>query len=71
MARYLFQAHYHGATLTDDIGEEFGTLREAEAHATVVANELGRNGAQDQQAVTVLVLSENGELLARSVAISN
>jgi hypothetical protein len=67
MARYLFQAHYHGA---DDIGEEFGTLREAEAHATVVANELGRNGAQDQ-AVTVLVLSENGELLARSVAISN
>ena len=70
MARYLFQAHYHGAMLTDDIGEEFGTLREAEAHATVVANELGRNGAQGQ-AVTVLVLSENGDLLARSVAISN
>ena len=70
MARYLFQAHYDGAALTDDIGEEFGTLREAEAHATVVANEPGRNGAQDQ-AVTVLVLSENGELLARSVAISN
>jgi hypothetical protein len=70
MARYLFQAQYRGATLTDDVGEEFVTLREAEAHATVVANELGRNGAEDQ-AVTVFVLSEDGELLARSGAASN
>jgi hypothetical protein len=63
MARYLFQTQYRGATLTDDIGEELPTLHEAEAHATVVANELGRNRTQ---AVTVFVLSENGELLARS-----
>jgi len=54
MTRYLFQAQYHGATLTDDIGEEFVTLREAEAHATVVAKELGRNRADDQ-AITVFV----------------
>jgi hypothetical protein len=70
MAHYFFQAQYHGAMLTDDIGEEFPTLHQAEAHATVVANELGRNSAQDQ-AVTVFVLGENGELLARSAAISN
>jgi hypothetical protein len=70
MARYLFQAQYRGSTLTDDIGEEFATLREAEAHAKVVAYELGRNAAQEQ-AVTVFVFSENGELLARSAAASN
>jgi hypothetical protein len=70
MARYFFQAQYHGALLTDDIGEEFPTLHAAEAHATIVANELGRNGAQDQ-AVTVFVLSEDRELLARSAAPSN
>jgi hypothetical protein len=52
MARYFFQAQYHGAMLTDDIGEEFPTLNEAETHATVVASELGRNSTQDQ-AVTV------------------
>jgi len=56
--------------MTSDIGEEFATLREAEAHAKVVAYELGRNAAQEQ-AVTVFVLSENGELLARSAAASN
>jgi len=70
MTRYLFQARYHGATLTDDIGEEFVTLREAEAHATVVAKELGRNRGGDQ-AITVFVLSEDGDLLARSSAASN
>ena len=70
MARYFFQAQYRGAMLTDDIGEEFPTLHEAEAHATVVANELGRNGAPNQ-AVTVFVLSEDGQLLTRSVAPSN
>ena len=70
MARYLFQAQYRGSTLTDDIGEEFATLREAEAHAKIVAYELGRNATQEQ-AVTVFLLSENGELLARSAAASN
>ena len=67
MTRYLFQTQYRGATLTDNIGEEFVTLREAEAHATVVAKELGRNRADDQ-AITVFVLSKDGELLARSSA---
>jgi len=46
MARYFFQAQYHGATLTDDLGENFGTLQEAEAHARGVANELGRNSSE-------------------------
>jgi hypothetical protein len=64
MTRYLYQAQYRGATLTDDIGEEFATLREAEAHATVVAKQLGRNHA-DGHAITVFVLSGDGELLAR------
>jgi hypothetical protein len=70
MAHYFFQAQYRGATLTDDIGEEFATLGEAEAHAMVVADELGRNSAEDQ-AITVFVLSEHGQLLARSGAASN
>jgi Domain of unknown function (DUF6894) len=70
MTHYLFQAQYRGSTLTDDIGEEFATLHEAEAHAAVVADELGRNGAEDQ-AIMVFVLSEDGELLARSGAASN
>jgi uncharacterized protein DUF6894 len=70
MTHYLFQAQYRGVTLTDDIGEDFSTLREAEAYATVVANELGRNDARDR-AVTVSVLSEDGELLARSAAIGH
>jgi hypothetical protein len=65
MARYYFQAQYRGALLTDDIGEEFPALHAAEAHATIVANELGRNVTQDQ-AVMVFVLSEDGELLART-----
>jgi hypothetical protein len=39
MDRYLFKAQYRGATLTDDIGEEFATLSQAEAHAAVVADE--------------------------------
>jgi hypothetical protein len=69
MAHYFFQAQYRGAMLTDDIGEQFATLREAEVHATVVANELARS-AQDH-AVTVVVLSGDGELLARSGAASN
>jgi hypothetical protein len=68
MAHYFFQAQYRGATLTDDIGEEFATLHEAEAHATVVAGELGRNSSQ---IATVFVLGEDGELLARSGAISS
>jgi len=70
MTRYFFQAQYRGATLTDDIGEEFATLNEAKAHARVVADELGRNTAEDQ-AITVFVLSEHGELLAGSGAASN
>ena len=68
MARYFFQAQYRGATLTDDIGEEFATLHEAEAYAAVVADELGRNSSQ---IATVFVLGEDGELLARGAAISN
>jgi predicted sugar kinase len=65
MARYLFQADYRGVTATDDIGEEFSTLQEAEAHAEIVANELGRNTSG---AVTVSVLNEDGILVTSGTA---
>ena len=43
MARYIFQANYHNGTIAiDDIGEEFATPQEAEAHG-IIAYELGRN----------------------------
>ena len=61
MARYYFQANYHGVTIVDDIGEDFPTLQQAEAHAAIVAKELGRN---DPQPVTVFVLSQEGIQLA-------
>jgi Domain of unknown function (DUF6894) len=60
MSHYFFQAQYRGSTLTDHIGEEFSTLQEAEAHAAVVAQELGRNGSE----AIVSVLGEDGKLLA-------
>jgi hypothetical protein len=28
MARYFFQVSYHGAMITDDVGEEFATVRQ-------------------------------------------
>jgi Domain of unknown function (DUF6894) len=68
MPRYHFQADYRGATAIDDIGEEFSTLQEAEAHAAIVANELGRNTSQ---AVTVSVLSEDGVLITSGIAAKN
>jgi hypothetical protein len=55
MARYFFQAEWRGALVTDDFGEEFRTLDEAEAHAAVVAHELGRNCPYG---IPVFVLSE-------------
>jgi hypothetical protein len=60
MTRFFFQADYLGATVPDDIGEMFPTLRDAEAHAAIVAGELSRNSAS----VTVFVLSEDGTVLA-------
>ena len=60
MPRYFFRAQYRGAMVTDDVGEEFPTLHEAEAHAAVVANELSRNNSH---AVTVFVLGHDGGLL--------
>jgi hypothetical protein len=67
MSRYFFQAHYHGATVVDDIGEEFATAQEAEAHAAVVANELGQN---DPRPVTVFVLTESVASMGRSYQFS-
>jgi len=61
MPRYFFQADYHGASVVEDIGEEFSTLQEAQAHAAVVAEELGR---YNSKAVAVSVLNEEGILLA-------
>jgi hypothetical protein len=40
MAKYLFQAHYRGVTVTDDEGDEFSSLQQAEAHAAIIAREL-------------------------------
>jgi hypothetical protein len=67
MARYFFRANYRGTSVNDDVGEEFSTLQDAEAHAAIVANELVRNSAQ---AVTVSVFSEDGILLAKAAAPS-
>jgi hypothetical protein len=61
MAHYYFQANYRGVTMVDEIGEDFPTLQQAKAHATIVAKELGRN---DPQPVTVFVLSQDGIQLA-------
>jgi hypothetical protein len=65
MARYLFQADYRGVTTTEDVGEEFSTLQEAEAHAAIVANELSRNSSD---AVAVSVLREDGTLVTSGIA---
>jgi hypothetical protein len=65
MARYFFRADYRNSSVNDDVGEEFSTLQGAEAHATIVANELVRNSTE---AVTVAVLSEDGILLAKAPA---
>ena len=65
MARYFFEAHYHGATVTDEIGEEFATLEKAEAYAALVARELARN---DSAKVTVNVLSPDRALLAKTAS---
>jgi Domain of unknown function (DUF6894) len=67
MARYFFRADYRGITVNDDVGEEFPTLPDAEAHAAIVANELVRNYSK---AVTVSVLSESGVVLAKAAAPS-
>lgn len=53
MARYYFQANYRGVTVVDEIGEDFPTLQQAKAHATVVAQELSRN---DPWPVTIFVI---------------
>jgi uncharacterized protein DUF6894 len=68
MARYFFPANYRGISVNDDVGEEFSTLQDAEAHATIVANELGHHSSQ---AVTVSVFSEDGTLLAKRRHLSD
>jgi hypothetical protein len=32
MAHYFFPANYRGISVNDDVGEEFSTLQDAEAH---------------------------------------
>jgi hypothetical protein len=65
MTRFFFQANYLGLTVADDIGEMFPTLRDAEAHAAIVASELSRNRPDR---VTVSVLSDDGTVLASTAA---
>ena len=64
MARYFFRADFGGVSVTDDAGEEFSTLQEAELHAATVANELARNGLKS---VTVSVLDEKGTSVAKAI----
>jgi Domain of unknown function (DUF6894) len=45
MTRYFFKANYLGVMVADDIGEMFPTLRDAEAHAAIVARDLSRKHA--------------------------
>jgi hypothetical protein len=65
MARYLSLPISMASTVTDDIGEEFSSLQEAQAHAEIVANELSRNTSD---AITVSVLSEDGVLVTSGIA---
>jgi hypothetical protein len=67
MARYYFQANYRGVTVVDEIGEDFPTLQQAKAHATVVAQELSRN---DPWPVTIFVLNQEGMQLASTATES-
>ena len=64
MTRFFFQANCNGVMVVDDIGEMFPTLRDAEAHAAIVASELSRN----RYPITVFVLSENGTVLTSTAA---
>jgi hypothetical protein len=66
MARYFFNARYHGVMIVDDVGEEFATAKEAETHAAVVAEELGRN---DRQSVSVSVHDQEGALISSKAAV--
>jgi hypothetical protein len=65
MTRFFFQANCNGVMVVDDIGEMFPTLRDAEAHAAIVASELSRNRPYP---ITVFVLSENGTVLTSTAA---
>jgi uncharacterized protein DUF6894 len=65
MGKYLFQAHYRGVTVTDDEGEEFSSLQQAEAHAATIARELARNS---DTGVTVCVLDPDRALLAKTAS---
>jgi uncharacterized protein DUF6894 len=67
MVRYFFRTDYRGIIVNDDLGEEFPTLPDAEAHAAIVANELVRKCSK---AVTMSVLSQNGIVLAKAPAPS-
>jgi hypothetical protein len=60
MTRFFFQANCNGVTIVEDIGEMFPTLRDAEAHAAIVASELSRNRPFP---FTVSVINENGTVL--------
>jgi len=55
-------------SVNDDVREEFSTLQDVEAHATIVANELGHHSSQ---AVIVSVFSEDGILLAKRRHLSD
>src|SRR5437868_467917 len=61
MTRFYFKADYsNGFAVTDEVGEEFGTLGEAILHARIVAHELSRNTTQR---LTLSVHDEDGTCL--------
>jgi hypothetical protein len=62
MPRFFFKADYgNGCTCMDETGEEFDTLEQAQAHASIVSDELGRNMPWR---VTVQVVDRQGGMLS-------
>jgi len=61
MLRFFLEADYGGTQCRDDEAVEFASIKQAEAHASLVAEELGRNNSK---AVSIFLTDENGERLA-------
>ena len=61
MLRFFLEADYGGSKCRDDEAVEFASIKQAEAYAVLVAEELGRNNSK---AVSIFLTNENGEHLA-------
>jgi hypothetical protein len=61
MCRFHLRVDYTGC-IYDDHDDEFVTVHDAEAHATIVANELTQNS---DKKVTIYVVDDDGSIKAR------